>query len=351
MALLGSALLVSGLGGAGLWAGEAIDLSTRQSTTPSAPSLVPATKDKISSLSRKSDGGSRVAIDPGSIVATPTEPRRSKKDEKKLQNDKLEKESWILTDRGELQEKETKANEFGVRDYGESIEKDKTAADIWFGPKQPNGSRESRPQPSGRAGSSAKATPAPPEDSSGEPLAKLSKETGKDGDLSLAAAAGKDLKLPSLLPGDPNDAPLKELFSGPKVTGSGGSSLDPRGARRDDVGLRSGPSLSDPSPAGLGKGMGLSRETGPQPAMGASPLLDISSRNGGLGSSLRGGDSLSGGGLGLGSGSRLGGASAFSSPFGSQGGLNNGSTPRNDGVPSLGRSAFESAPRSPLTAR
>lgn len=355
--LIGAGWLGFGLADAGLWAGEAIDFSARKTpalTAPVAPSLATTTKDKLPNLSRKPGGAPRDVLDPGAYVGNQSEPRLSKKEEKKLQNERLEKESWILTDRGELQEKEAKANDFGVREYGDGIEKEKTAADIWFGPKQANSSKDGRSQsPSPAAArSGATARPAPPvEDSPAEPKLKL----GKDSDALLAGPGVKETKLPTLLPAEPTDAPLKDLFGGPTAGASTGSALEGRNARRDEVGLRSGPSFGEPgsSSPGLSKGIGLGRETALAAPSPTSPLLDSPARSVGLGSSpVRMGDPLSSGGFGLGNSARLGGPGTFGSPslspFSSPGGLNNNSAPRNDGLPSLGRGAFESSPRSPL---
>jgi len=200
--------------------------------------------------------------------------KRDPNEEKRKKLADMERKNWMAVKEGELQEKEEEETSFGIRDYDASLEKDQTAADIWFGPKQDKGKAPGRPHgPARLSRNQVGNRPAPRGDdedkASDLSLGKV--PAAKDGEPLLSGQPSKELSLQSLLGPAPADISLKGLPG----SGSGGaSSFD------DRWGLRSIDTQPGAGVSGRGLGFNRDREASSQPAVTPLPtLIDNSTRS------------------------------------------------------------------------
>jgi hypothetical protein len=219
---------------AGLIAGEPIQFSNGKSRSE-PPSQDRLSKEKLAPLERVTSVNPNDEVDSSRYLSR----RRDPKEEKRRKLDELERKNWMVVDKGELQAKEEEETSFGIRDYdADSLEKDKTATDIWFGPKEHNNKGTKGPnQARSLSRNSVQNRPPPPPPDSEDKSSELNfgKLTGKEAE-SQTGGPTKELSLKAVMGPDQTDTSSRELF-GP---GSGGPGLfEERGRRREELGFRS----------------------------------------------------------------------------------------------------------------
>ena len=334
-------------------AGEAIQFTPGKSKVASdlETSL---SKEKTSGPARRAGLG-KMDIVEGVLVATPSAPQRSRREEKNAKNAEVEKKNWIILNRGELQQKDQDNTSLGLRD--DSIEKEKTVGELWFtqnrdgkgssaaGARANNSRGPATSRPTGEA---RNAPEQKPEEDTGPATAKDSPQTTADGD-SRAPLAAPDQK----------EGSLKDLFRSTQL---------PSDTRRDDVGSRANSAASAAgvaggllAPAATSRSFGLNRDLTPGASgVGAAPSMDTSRRiigPGLSGSSLPGsgpslsgpslGDGIGSGGRGFGGGLNAGSSfgSSFQAPFGGSPSTAGRNNQRPDFDPGSSRSTFDNTPR------
>ncbi len=312
LALAGAWLLIPSLS-----AGEPIQFTREKAnTSPGTPTAAQLRldKEKGSALDRDPSASPYRAMSEQGFYSGEALRGRDPKEEKRRKLAELERKNWMRVEKGELQEKEDEKTSFGVRDYDDSLENDQTEADLWFGPPQDKGANTpGRPRAPGsysRGQGPNRAVPRADDDEKSGNLSVEKSSLARKGEPVTGAHTSKELNLRNLAAPDQTDVTLKGLLGGDFRSGS---SLDGRGRRRDDFGLRApdaqlgaGSSISM-----FGKGIGFGRELGPTPtALSGSTLLDTSSR------SQLPGSPGSGPGFGLSGDSLNSSANSFSGPRG-----------------------------------
>jgi hypothetical protein len=309
MALIGVWSVVNSLGG------ERIQFPTQKAT------ILPQTqnklaKDKLSALERAPSANPYdVIVSPGALNSSV--PRRDPKEEKRLEKARLEKENWMILDQGELQEQDDQESAFGLRDY--SLEEEKSAGDLWFGPKEADtkGSTRARgPNPISRNPSQGRLPSNPGEGQVARRFENnaIQRSAPQEGDHTSRELTTR------IMVGESATRPSRDFFgSGPSIR-----SFDDQNRSGSDFGLRS--LESSPTRSSLGRGLGL-RELNPA----ASP------------SRIEPSASPSKSGLGLSPGSQYQGPSGVtlaprSSPVPP-------TQPRNDMAPTATRDLFAPPPR------
>lgn len=241
-------------------AGEPIRFSGDKSKpAPNAPNKFP--QERNSTLSSIPSASPLDGLNSPALNSRRMDP----KEEKRMKNAKLEKENWMMVDRGDLQNEDAENEGFGIRDYsGETLEKDqKGAGEIWFGNNQDRGGKagsQGRASGSGGRQVNSARTPSAPQATS-RPLDNNIRfgPPGSDFDLTSPVAKGqsKDASFQTLGPSVDANHALKDLFGGPAGARSGPVEPD-RG--RESFGLRS--INSQPAAGGgLGRGYGLNIES------------------------------------------------------------------------------------------
>jgi hypothetical protein len=235
--------------------GEAIQFSNGRKSRSAPGEENKLTKEKLAAPSRApsaapaSRGG---AAEPGRGDAR----RVNTKEDKRRNLAELEKKNWMAVEPGQLQEEEAEKTAFGVREYDiETAGREKTAADIWFAPKN---------RDTGRDAQDARTRPAPArasDDADNEP------RTGKADSSAKDQPSGRKTQATSPLAPETR---LDETFG---VTSPAGEP-----SRRGELGLRANQSTTAAWPSALGGAdpLGFGRDGGAKP--GSSSLLRDASR-------------------------------------------------------------------------
>jgi hypothetical protein len=232
--------------------GERIQFPTQKTT------LLPQTqnklaKDKLSALERAPSANPYdVIVSPNALNSSV--PRRDHKDEKRLEKARMEKENWMILDQGELQEQEDEESVFGLRDY--SLEEEKSAADLWFGPKEEadsKGSTRARGPNSISRNPSQGRLPSNPGQS--QVVRRFDHNAIQRPATQVGDHTSKELNT-RIMAGESTVQPSKDFFgTGPSIR-----PFDDRNRNGSDFGLRS--LESSPTRSSLGRGLGL-RELNP----------------------------------------------------------------------------------------
>jgi len=217
-------------------------------------------------------------------------PRRlSPKEEKRLKNERLERENWVLVNRGELQEQDDRETEFGIRDYsGDSLEKEEQGAGaIWFGSNQERSGKSGGKSrtPSGNLRTTGPNRPQPaPRAVDSDVNAGAAKISSFDSGATPGQSQGKEVTFQNLAPGSDANNVLKELFN----NGPAGTRLpDEHNRGRDSFGLRSISTQPGPGSSGLGRGYGLNSDLTRPSAVSSPSLIEAPrSQPGSLGNGL-----------------------------------------------------------------
>lgn len=256
-----------------LAAGEPIQFSPgRSKVEPEAAEKIQANKSKSGAAAGPSTPYD--SIDMMNSFSRDAVRRRDPKEEKRLKNAALQKKNWAALEPGELQEKEDRETDFGIRNLNpDTLEKDKTAGEIWFGSKQQRGGAkdpaESR-APGGRAqGGGTKPERAPDTDVKDSDSA-VSKAVGKETETPLGGLGGSDLRLNNLVRSEQQQGvALNELLGG-RVPGVAAAD-DNKPPGREALGLRSlGQGVSGSGPM-MAPGFGLGRDPGQRPSLAPAP--------------------------------------------------------------------------------
>ncbi len=245
-----------------LAAGEAIQFSSDR-TKPVAAAQNPLTKDRLLPQGKVDVTGAS-PLD-GADAGMRNAPRRrlDPKEEKRRENEKLEKENWMILDEGELQAQEAHDEVYGRSDF--DSDKRRTSSDIWFAA---NPSETAKGQGTQRSRNGVLRSPTqnrPPangspddRDASFNFVRRLGGEAQPKSDRGPATGFGAQERL---LPNS-TDSSLKDLFN------SGG--FDDRGRGRSELGFGS---LGTPSRASsFGSSFGLGGTAIGTPSMNESPL-------------------------------------------------------------------------------
>jgi|KBSSwiStaDraftv2_1062776.scaffolds.fasta_scaffold332609_1 hypothetical protein len=250
-------------------AGEAIDFSGAKSKVDSSLDNR-LSKEKASAANRR--GLTVDAQQSLEKVAQPQVVGPNRKEEKRRKDEELEKKTWILVDRGELQNSDKADANFGVHD--DAMESEKTAADIWFSRKDDR-SPKAPHQPS--AGPRAPSSERPVRPSVRPEADQKPEPRTKEADNTQITPMMRELEVRTSI----SDSGAKD-FLAPR-TGSAFDSVGGDRSRRLDGGLRLGNSDFGRSTLLPGPGLGrdsLARPNPPSALSGGSVLNGASSRLG-----------------------------------------------------------------------
>jgi hypothetical protein len=246
--------------------GERIQFPTHKATIlPQTENKLP--KDKLSALERaRSVNSYDVIVSPGAFSGNAVG-ARDRKEERRSEKARLEKENWMILDKGELQEQEDEESAFGLRDY--SLEEEKSAGDLWFGPKEEadtkGSARASGPNTISRGPSQTRL-----QSDGGERQARRFENNSIQRSAPpLGDHTSKELNT-QIMAGESANRPTKDFFgNAPSIR-----SFDDRNRSGSEFGLRS--MESSPSRGSLGRGFGL-RELNPSGA--PSPIEPSASQS------------------------------------------------------------------------
>lgn len=132
--LIGSAALCSPLE-----AGEAIQFSSDKTKSVGAGEN-PLTKDRLAPKNKLSATASPDDIAGASMIRRESR-RLDPKEERRLDNKKLEDENWMILDEGELQAQDEYDEVYGRADF--DSDRKRTSGDIWFGHRQSGNVKDS----------------------------------------------------------------------------------------------------------------------------------------------------------------------------------------------------------------
>jgi hypothetical protein len=283
-----------------LAAGEAIQFSSDK-IKPAAAAQNPLTKDRLLPQG-KFTGASPLDGASASVMRNDSRRRLDPKEEKRRENEKLEKENWMILDEGELQAQDEYDEVYGRNDF--DSDKKRTSGDIWFAPKQSETARGGTQR--ARNGVSRAPAQNRPQDSGSldddkDTSFNFARRLGREADAKSDRGQATDSSAKGTLAPAATDSALKDLFNSGNNSTRG---YDDRGRGRSELGLRafdapSSRASSFGSSFGLGGGSAASApamtESAFKPTASAPPSLG---RSGGAGLSdsfpLRGNPGIGG---------------------------------------------------------
>lgn len=271
-----------------LTAGEAIQFSSDK-TKPVAANENPLTKDRLTPKSKLS-ATAPVDVAGASMMRSDSRRRLDPKEERRLDNKKLEDENWMILDEGDLQAQDEYDEVYGRSDF--DSDRKRTSGDIWFGPRQSGNARDSAAQRSRNGGLHAPAQNRPQNsgsrDDEKDTTFNFARRLGAEADAKPERGQSKEASDRSIAGPNSADFGLKALF-GPGNNSAPG--VDDRNRGRTELGLRSFDAANRQGPS-LGGSFGFGRsadsassmpDSGPKPSASTSliPSFGSGQLNGG----------------------------------------------------------------------
>lgn len=245
-----------------LAAGEAIQFSSDK-IKPAAASQNPLTKDRLVPQGKLTITGASPLDGASAGMRIDSRRRLDPKEEKRRENEKLEKENWMILDEGELQAQDEYDEVYGRSDF--DSDKRRTSGDIWFAANQGETAKSHGTQRS-RNGVARSPTQNRTQANGGlddkDAGFNFARRLGSEAQAKPDRGQAKGFSVQETAAPNSTDSALKDLFN------SGG--FDDRGRGRSEPGFGS---FGAPSRASsFGSTFGIGGSPGGAPSMNESSL-------------------------------------------------------------------------------